>query len=143
MRNPSILKFISFLLLIIGANSLNGANYYLVFDESCMERLEYSYEETRPGNEFVLYSVTVGTGEKVLLEVGLEARAPINTLNTDVLTNCEQAQDIFNASLAGKVNNRVDKIYIVTPVNLGQEYRVATVNSASYYRYDGQEHSSQ
>ena len=138
MRNPSTFRAV-FLALFLSWTCISfGANYYLVFDEACMERLEYSYEETQAGNEFVLYSITVGTGEKVLLEVGLESRAPIRSLNTDVLSNCAKAADLFTPTLAEKVNNRVDKIYIVTPVNLGQEYRVATVNSASYYRYDGQ-----
>jgi LysM repeat protein len=138
MRIATLIQKAVLVLLVTATGHLSAANYYLVFDSNCMDRLEYSYEETQPGNEFVLYSIIVGNGEKILLEVGLESRAPIRTLNTDVLTNCEQAQQIFGNDLATKVNNKIDQIYIVTPVNMGQQYRVASVNSASYFKYDGQ-----
>lgn len=127
---------ISFVFLLV-AFVLPGKNYYLVYDNNCMDRLEYSYEETRPGNEFIVYAVTLSSGEKILLEVGLESRAPIKTLDTQVLTNCEEARQVFNASLATKINNNIDQFYIVTPVNLNGQYRIATVNSAAYYHFDG------
>lgn len=127
-----------FVFFFLGSISLSGKNYYLVFNSDCIDRLEYSYEETRPGNEFVVYVVTLSNGEKILMEVGLESRAPVKTLDTQVLTSCEEARQIFDASLATKINNKLDQIYIVTPINLGGQYRIASVNSASYYHYDGE-----
>lgn len=138
MRIATLLKKALFLALILSSGTLSADNYYLVFDSNCMDRLEYSYEETQAGNEFIMYSMVLGNGEKILLEVGLESKAPIRTLNTGVLTNCEDAQQMFGSDLASKVNNNVDQLYIVTPVNMGQQYRVATVNKASYFSYDGQ-----
>lgn len=138
MRIATLLKKALFLALILSSGTLSADNYYLVFDSNCMDRLEYSYEETQAGNEFIMYSMVLGNGEKILLEVGLESKAPIRTLNTGVLTNCEDAQQMFGSDLASKVNNNIDQLYIVTPVNMGQQYRVATVNKASYFSYDGQ-----
>lgn len=124
--------------LLLVAFSLPGKNYYLVYSNECMDRLEYSYDESRPGNEFIVYSVALSTGEKILMEVGLESRAPIKTLDTQVLTNCEDAQQIFNGTLADKINNKIDQFYIVTPVNLKGQYRIATVSKADYYQFDGE-----
>lgn len=138
MRIATLMKKALFLMLLLSSVTLSADNFFLVFDSNCMDRLEYSYDETQPGNEFVMYSMVLGNGEKVLLEVGLESRAPIRTLNTDVLTNCEAAQQNFGSDLASRVNNKVDQLYIVTPVNMGQQYRVAVVNKASYFSYDGQ-----
>lgn len=137
MQSYQAISRLLFWVLLLGSTTLSGKNYYLVFNSDCMDRLEYSYEETRAGNEFIVYSVTLSSGEKILMEVGLESRAPVKTLDTQVLTNCEEARQIFDASLATKINNKLDKIYIVTPVNLGGQFRIATVNSASYFQYDG------
>ena len=138
MRIATLLKKVLFFLLILGNVTLSADNYFLVFDSNCMDRLEYSYDETQPGNEFVMYSMVLGNGEKILLEVGLESRAPIKTLNTGVLTSCDAAQQTFGSDLASRVNNNIDQLYVVTPVNMGQQYRVAVVNKASYFSYDGQ-----
>ncbi len=138
MKKITKLSYVIMVGLIHLASLSFGANYFLVFSEDCMDRMEFSYEETRSGNEFVLYSINVGDGQKIMLEVGLESKAPVRTLNPDVLLNCDGAQQLFVPGLAEKVNNKIDQIYIVTPVNLGQQYRVATVNSASFYAFDGE-----
>ncbi|MEO0339449.1 MAG: LysM peptidoglycan-binding domain-containing protein [Bacteroidota bacterium] len=138
MKKITKFSYVIMVGITLMASPIFGANYFLVFSEDCMQRMEFSYEETRLGNEFVLYSINVGDGQKIMLEVGLESKAPVRTLNPDVLLNCDGAQQLFVPGLAEKVNNKIDQIYIVTPVNLGQQYRVATVNSASFYAYDGQ-----
>lgn len=126
-----------FLLLMafLGVTNLFGKNYFLLYDSGCMDRLEYSYEETRPGNEFIMYSIDVGNGEKIILEVGLESRAPIRSLNSDVLLSCDGASNILQADLAEKINNKIDKVYIVSPANMQEQYKVAVVNSAAYFKY--------
>ena len=137
-KKYSIMRLSLLLLGLLVVGQTSAKNYFLLYDNTCMDRLEYSYEETRPGNEFVMYAIEVGNGEKIMLEVGLESRAPLRTLNDNVLLNCDGASNILQADLAEKVNNKIDKIYIVTPANLGDQYRVAVVNSASYFKYDGQ-----
>jgi len=138
MQYKNGISWLASLAFLFMAFVLPGKNYYLVYNNDCMDRLEYSYEETRPGNEFIVYSVTLSSGEKILMEVGLESRAPVKTLDTQVLTNCEEARQVFDGSLATKINNNIDQFYIVTPVNLNGQYRIATVSSAAYYHFDGE-----
>ena len=138
MRYKNGISGLVALSLILSVSILPGKNYYLVYNNDCMDRLEYSYEETQAGNEFIVYKVTLSTGEKILMEVGLESRAPLKTLDTQVLVSCEEARQIFDGSLTTKINNNIDQFYIVTPVNLNGQYRIATVNSAAYFQYDGE-----
>ena len=138
MRNKNGISGLIAFALLLSASTLTGKNYYLVYNNDCIDRLEYSYEETQAGNEFIVYKVTLSTGEKILMEVGLESRSPVKTLDTQVLISCEEARQIFDGSLATKINNNIDQFYIVTPVNLNGQYRISTVNSAAYYQHDGE-----
>lgn len=138
MQATNSLTRIMIPILFLVTAELSAKNYYLVYDTECMDRLAYSYDNDRPGNEFIVYAVQLASGKKIMMEVGLETSIPIKSLDQQALTSCTQMQQLFDETLATKINNRIDQVYIVSPTGQDGRYRIAAVQQAASFHYDGQ-----
>jgi len=125
-------------ILFLVTAELSAKNYYLVYDTDCIDRLAYSYDNNLPGNEFIVYAVQLASGKKIMMEVGLETSVPIKSLDQNALISCTQMQQLFDETLATKINNQIDQVYVVTPTDQDGRYRIAAVQQAAYFHYDGQ-----
>ena len=52
------------------------ASLYILYDPSCMDRLEYVALNGDNKNDYVVYHVNTSPGVKVVLEVGTESTTP-------------------------------------------------------------------
>lgn len=124
------------ILLMLSQSSLFATAYYLYYDSGCMSRMEYAYPETRSGQEYVMYSMSFGSAEKLVLEVGIESLGGVwRTLpGSPIYCNSPERPSI-NTSMANAINQKVHQVFVVYPVGTGQ-YRVTQVKKASVFRND-------
>jgi LysM repeat protein len=124
-------------LTIIGISS--ASSLYILYDESCMDRLEYVYENSDDGGEYIVYQVTTNPGEKIVLEVGTESTTPQDFLPAQFI-KCNNA--VFDSKLVNTINSNIDQVfmvvrkgsnrYFVSPINFAARY----LRSNDYILYD-------
>jgi LysM repeat protein len=127
-------KFLSFFVLVsilLFSTNLNAENLYILFDEKCMDKLEYNQPDN--GN-YMVYRVNAGGGESIILEIGLESKIGQDELPRPFI-GCYNGS--FDMLLVNRVNARPEEIYMVVPK--GRKYYVSPVKSATYYKNDGSE----
>ncbi len=119
--------------LALTTTAIGQTRYYLQFDQNCMNRLEYAYDKTTPGNEFVTYQINLGNQKSILLITGLEQRASQQSARPDNLLACGTSQfnQLVNESLVDAIKSKVAEVYMVLPANNNQ-YKVAAVQDVSY-----------
>lgn len=107
-------------------------DYYIMYDESCMDRLEYGYGFTPQNQNYVKYHVKINPTEVLVLEVGTEDDAPTQTYLSSTTISC--GNDILSRSLLNKVRGSEDQVFVVQPK--GNRYKISKVNMASYWKRD-------
>ena len=131
MRIKHQLSFFFVLLFLIPASSWAG-NLYILYDGSCMDRLEYSFENSSENKDYIVYHVNLNKSEKVILEVGIESTSNQNYLPAQVI-KCNNA--IFDQKLVQAINNQIDKVYLIRKKGR-KKYAVTPVSLAAYYKTD-------
>ena len=122
--------------LMLSQSSLFATAYYLYYDSGCMSRMEYAYPETRSGQEYVMYSISIGNSEKLVLEVGIESLGGVwRTLPGSPIYCNSPERPTINTAMANAVNQKIHQVFVVFPVGTGQ-YRVTQVKKASVFRND-------
>lgn len=111
---------------------LSAARMFILFNEDCMERLEYE-SANRNADPFVAYQVNVGDGEKVILEIGQESKNTTTKLPTPTI-GCDNG--VFNLPMVQKINSRIDEVFLVVKRN-NRRYTVSPVNFATYFSVKG------
>lgn len=122
----------NFCLSLIIFLSLNGllsaAPLYILYDESCMDRLEYIQENTDNDEPYVVYQVNTGANEKIVFEVGTESSNP-QDYKPSLVYNCDNA--VFDQKLVKAINDNIDQAFMV--VKKGRRYFVSPINFAALY----------
>lgn len=104
----------------------NTQNVYLKYDESCMERLEYS-AGAADGEPYVTYRIKLGEKKFVTLDIGKEANKWVKDLPGKV----NYCQDLtLNKDLVQQVNSGKLKLHIIreSPTH----YNISAVDKAGY-----------
>lgn len=123
------LSIFSIFILILAFQTPGQSNvYYLLFDNACMDRLEYVYPETKPGNEFIVYSFKRSPTERWILEVGAESQSIQQYAVPTGMITCA-ASGLFEDGLINSLNEKSDQLFIVRPAEDGQ-YRLSLVKQA-------------
>ncbi len=124
----SLLTFLFVLLALI----TRAQDYFIVYDESCMDRLEYSYNSSLE-EPFISYQIVISETEKIILEVGKESQTTQSYVPAN-FWRCDNAN--FDLDLIQTINQNAQNIFVVRRAG-PREYNVTKVRFASYYRYDG------
>jgi len=100
---------------------------YLEYNSSCMDIYEYHYNGNTTGKGHIVYHIALNDIEKVILEVGVEARLnqprkPNKTINCDDFALSER--------MVRQINNGATQLYIVKKD--GRGYNVSPVGIATY-----------
>lgn len=100
---------------------------YLEYNSSCMDIYEYHYNGNTSGKGHIVYHIALNTIEKVILEVGVEARLnqprkPSKTINCDDFALSER--------MVRQINSGATQLYIVKKD--GRGYNVSPVGIATY-----------
>jgi len=132
MKFSSSTVLLPFLLLFF-LPPLQSANVYIVFNDNCMDRLEYAYGFTPQGQEYVKYNVQISPTEALIFEVGPENNAPKQNYLSGTPLDCGDPR--INKELVYSQRGNTDEVFIVRQVDGGQ-YQVSKVNASSYFRRD-------
>ena len=114
---------------------LSGENIYLLFDQTCMDRLEYGYGFTPAGQEYVKYHVKISPTEMIVFEVGPENNSPKQNYLSAATIGC--SDEALSRQLVQNQRNNQTEVFIVRQVN-GNQYQISKVNNSSYFRRDNQ-----
>ncbi|MCB0639404.1 MAG: LysM peptidoglycan-binding domain-containing protein [Lewinella sp.] len=126
------IKTLTWFLLVAGLFAFTKASaeqLYILFDPSCMDRLEYEQGRT----DYLAYHVNVRAGEKLILEVGPESA---NEQNYPPSPSYTCGNGIFDQALMRRINANIDEVFIVYPKN-ERRYTVSPVKMAAYYTKAG------
>jgi len=118
--------------LLLASTILSGvsaASLYILYDESCMDRLEYVYKNNDEGEEYIVYQVTTSPGEKIILEIGTESTTPQDFLPAQFI-KCNNA--VFNENMVNAINSNIDQVFMVVRKG-NNRYFVSPINFAARY----------
>ncbi|MGB3546110.1 MAG: LysM peptidoglycan-binding domain-containing protein, partial [Saprospiraceae bacterium] len=112
--------------------ALRAERIFVLFDASCMDRIEYDQQRQDGRAGYYMYHVNLRPGEKLVLETGVESDIEQNYLPPNYLT-C--ATGGFDAALGQRINANIDEVFLLRPE--GRSYRVVPVISAAYSTQQG------
>jgi len=113
--------------------TLSAAQFYILFDASCMDRLEYNYNRPDGKGDYLVYHVNIKSGEKLVLEIGTESANEQNYLPTPNLS-CNSGG--FDQGLMRRINANIDEVFLVYQKN-AQKYVVSPIVNAAFYTKTG------
>ena len=126
--------FSSVALILILPVTILARDIYIVYDENCMDRLEYG-EYTGDGEStYAVYHINISTSEKIVLEVGRESRNEQRYIPSN-FWRCDNAN--FGLELIQSVNLNVDNIFLVKKAGR-KRYIISRVRNASYYKLENE-----
>lgn len=116
-----------FLLCLAMGQDAYADKVYLEYNSSCMDIYEYHYNGNTTGKGHIVYHIKLNDIEKVILEVGVEARLnqprkPNKTISCDDLA--------LNERVVRQINSGATQLYIVKKD--GRGYNVSPVGIATY-----------
>lgn len=117
------------LALFAGAG-LQAERVFVLFDQSCMDRLEYK-QAGQPGS-YIVYQVNVAPGERLLLEVGQESGEYRGNLPGPRI-GCSTG--IFDARMVDNINNGIDEVFVINQLDNGR-HTITQVSLAAVYQYN-------
>ena len=107
-------------------------DHYIMYDPSCMDRLEYAYGFTPDDQHYVKYHIKINATEVIVLEIGLESESPTQSYLNSSTVGC--SDEVLNSELADRIRNNLDRVFMVR--QKGNQYQISRVNMASYFRRD-------
>ncbi len=114
-----------FAVLAINA-TVSAANLYILYDDACMDRLEYAYQNADDQSSYIMYQVSTTPGEKIILEVGAESQTPQDFMPAQFI-RCNNA--VFDEQLVNAINSNIDEVHMV--VRKGSRYFISPINFAA------------
>ena len=127
------MKLLSICTLFLLSITLQARDYYVVFDENCMDRLEYSFSGSEEENSYMVYQIDISQTEKAVLEIGSENTKTQSYVPAN-FWRCDNAD--FSFDMIQSITARGDQIFIMRRIG-PKEYQVSQVKFASYYKFDG------
>lgn len=103
---------------------------FVLFDDNCMDRLEYK-QVSQPGS-YIVYQINVAPGERILLEVGQEGGEYRGNMPTPVI-GCSTG--IFDARMVENINRGIDEVFVINPLPNGR-HTITQVSMAGEYQYN-------
>lgn len=120
--------FLTVLLFLFLNASVSAANRYILFDEACMDRLEYAYQNGTESEPYIMYQVNTSPGEKIILEVGAESQTPQDFMPAQFI-RCNNA--VFDENLVNTINSNINPVSMV--VKKGNRYYISPITYAARY----------
>jgi LysM repeat protein len=120
-------------LLLALSISLSAAQVFVLFDPSCMDRLEFDMNRPAGKGEYLVYHVNIRSGEKLILDIGEESSREQNYLPEPYLS-CNTGG--FDQSLMRRINANVDEVYLVYAKN-DRTFLISRIATAAYYTKNG------
>lgn len=118
------------LLAILLSGSLSATSMYILYEEACMDRLEYIYQNKDSKTPYVVYHVRGNTpGETIVLEVGTESGTPQNFMPAQFI-RCNNA--VFDTRLVNSINSNIDQVFLVTRKG-NDRYFISPISFAARY----------
>lgn len=112
-----------------------SANYYVLYNPSCMDRLLYSSTTKDTTTEYLVYRLNANVNEKFYLEIGKESQQLQEVLPAQIY-NC--GNTLFDAKLVQSVNNGTDRVYLVARKD-NNRFAISQVLQISYHLQVGQQ----
>jgi LysM repeat protein len=106
--------------------AVSAANLYILYDDACMDRLEYAYQNADDQSPYIMYQVSTMPGEKIILEVGAESQTPQDFMPAQFI-RCNNA--VFDEQLVNAINSNIDEVHMV--VRKGSRYFISPINFAA------------
>lgn len=106
--------------------SISAANLYILYDDACMDRLEYAYQNADDKSPYIMYQVNTIPGEKIILEVGAERQTPQDFMPAQFI-RCNNT--VFDEQLVNAINSNIDEVHMV--VRKGNRYFISPINFAA------------
>ncbi len=119
------------LFLLITCFTLEAADFYLMYDPNCMNRLTY---RSQVGSELVKYSMQLNDNEQIMLEVTDESQARVQSFLPRQAFRC--GNSFISQNLTSILQNNLNNVYLVKPVN-NNGYHIIAVRSYDYYLQEG------
>lgn len=113
--------------------ALTAAQVFILFDNSCMDRLEFDYTRADAPGQYVAYNINIKSGQRLVLEVGLDPGRASTFVPAPVL-GCGSGG--FDQSLMRRINSNIDEIFMVFPTG-DQQFVITQVLTASFYEKAG------
>jgi LysM repeat protein len=113
--------------------AMSRADTYILFDPSCMDRLEFAYDFTPPGSEYVKYQIKISPTEYVIMEVPSENSSPKQSLLPGQAIGCGDQK--ISRQMADNIFNNREKVFMVRRTSDNQ-YQISQVMTAGYFRRD-------
>lgn len=117
-------------LLSLSVNWLQAERVFILFDNACMNRLEYK-QAGQPGS-YVVYQVNVAPGERIVLEVGQEGGEYRGNM-PNPLIGCSTG--IFDAQMVDHINRGMDEVFVVNRLSNGR-HTISQVSLAASYQFN-------
>ena len=121
-------------IVLPGWAQLHAERIFLSFDQTCIDRMQYSLVSSGKTTPYFVYHINIRPGEKIALSVGYEDDNRGEQLNPGDLLTCANAA--FDEQFVNRINTNADEVFIATRRSNGS-YRVSKVYAASHYRKNG------
>ncbi|MEZ4994596.1 MAG: LysM peptidoglycan-binding domain-containing protein [Saprospiraceae bacterium] len=119
-------------LTLLAGSHLQAERVFVLFDQTCMDRLEYK-QAGQPGS-YVVYQVNVAPGERLLLEVGQESGEYRGNMPGPRI-GCSTG--IFDARMVDNINSGIDEVFVINQLDNGR-HTITQVSLAGVYQYNQQ-----
>ena len=124
----------------------HSASLYILYDQSCMDRLEYVSLNGEGKGDYIVYHVNTSPGVKVVLEVGAESTTPQDFSPAQII-KCNNA--IFDEKLVNAINSNIERVFMVVKKG-NNRYYISPITFAArflqandYILYDSPEYRFQ
>lgn len=115
---------------LLAGSGLQAERVFVLFDQTCMDRLEYK-QAGQPGS-YIVYQVNVAPGERLLLEVGQESGEYRGNMPGPRI-GCSTG--IFDARMVDNINNGIDEVFVINQLDNGR-HTISQVSLAGVYQYN-------
>lgn len=116
--------------LLLSLSWIKAERVFILFDENCMDRLEYRLVG-QPGS-YIVYQVNVAPGERITLEVGQESGEYRGNMPSPMI-GCSTG--IFDARMVENINRGLDEVFVINPLSNGR-HTITQVSLAGEYQYN-------
>lgn len=125
------------MLLLIGPFALQADNLYILFEEQCMDRLEFEFQDKKRGDEYFVYQVRLNASEKVVFDIGQESTSYQNFPPAEYIS-CANAGALLTKTMVSNINNRIDKVFVVRKRSRNRYYITPVLFAAYYSNFNGE-----
>ncbi len=108
---------------------VSAANFYILFDANCMDRLVYARTGTDNAEAYIVYSLRVSDTERLVLEIGAANKATQEVAPNNVI-GCDNS--VLTPDMVRRINSNSDRVFVVVR-NPNNTYTVHQAMQAAYF----------